>query len=248
MDYIKRTYRKSFSQGRWAHFTLSYKETDLWIGIDHESFQPEMPSCAEKLTRELRDEMDAYLTTDPAYRKALTTYPAGKNAPLIFQQMSAVCEQTGIGPMSAVAGAVARYVALSLKARFQINEIIVENGGDIYADIKKDMDIAVFAGPSVLSEKVGLHIEADYAPLGICTSSGTVGPSLSFGKADAVMIICRDAALADSYATLFANKVQTADDTDRVLKEVSTIKEVIAAMVIKNDKMGICGMFELKLF
>lgn len=248
MDYIKRTYRKNFSGERWAHFIVTYKETDLWIGIDRKSFLPEMALYAEKLVRELRNDMDAYLLTDPHYQKALASYHAGKNAPLIFQQMSAACEKTGIGPMSAVAGAVARYVVVSLKDKFPINEIIAENGGDIYADIKEDMDIAVFAGPSVLSEKVGLHIQAGYAPLGICTSSGTVGPSLSFGKADAVMIICKDALLADSYATLFANKIQTADDIAREIGEIGKIGDIIAAMIIKNDKMGICGNFDLKLF
>ena len=80
--------------------------------------------------------------------------------------------------MSAVAGAVALKVGENLKKRFGIKEVIVENGGDIYADLCQDMDISVFAGSSPLSEKVGLHIEAAYAPLGICTSSGTVGPSL----------------------------------------------------------------------
>ena len=112
--------------------------------------------------------------------------------------------------MSAVAGAVALKVGENLKKRFGIKEVIVENGGDIYADLCQDMDISVFAGSSPLSEKVGLHIEAAYAPLGICTSSGTVGPSLSFGKADAVMIVCSDVMLADTYATAFANTIQGA--------------------------------------
>ena len=150
--------------------------------------------------------------------------------------------------MSAVAGAVAQYTGEFLKTKFGLKEILVENGGDIYADMDEDMDISVFAGSSPLSEKVGLHIEAACAPLGICTSSGTVGPSLSFGKADAVMIICKDVKLADTYATAFANLIQTPEDIPACIERIQSHKEILAAIAIKEDKMGICGQFELKLF
>ena len=147
-----------------------------------------------------------------------------------------------------VAGAVALKVGENLKKRFGIKEVIVENGGDIYADLCQDMDISVFAGSSPLSEKVGLHIEAAYAPLGICTSSGTVGPSLSFGKADAVMIVCSDVILADTYATAFANTIQTAEDVQTCIEKIREQEDILAAIAIKDDKLGICGNFELKLF
>lgn len=248
MEYINRTYREHFQQGRWKHFVVKHKETDLWIGIDVPSFRENMPGFIEEQIRHLRMEMDTYLLTDPGYTKALVPYSAAKNAPAIFQEMSAAGQQSGIGPMSAVAGAVAKQVARILKAEYRVKEVIVENGGDIYADIQEDMDISIFAGPSPLSEKVGLHIEASQAPLGICTSSGTVGPSLSFGKADAVMIISRDVLLADSYATAFANQIQTAADIDGCIERIGKVNDIISAMIIKDDKLGIVGCFELKIF
>lgn len=102
---------------------------------------------------------------------------------------------------------------------------------------------------SPLSEKVGLHIEAAYAPLGICTSSGTVGPSLSFGKADAVMIVCSDVILADTYATRFRQiTIQTAEDVQTCIEKIREQEDILAAIAIKDDKLGICGNFELKLF
>ena len=174
--------------------------------------------------------------------------PLSGDAPGIFKEMSRVTQTSGIGPMSAVAGAVALKVGENLKKRFGIKEVIVENGGDIYADLCQDMDISVFAGSSPLSEKVGLHIEAAYAPLGICTSSGTVGPSLSFGKADAVMIVCSDVMLADTYATAFANTIQTAEDVQTCIEKIREQEDILAAIAIKDDKLGICGNFELKLF
>lgn len=248
MEYQERTYRERLKKGRWQHFIAAYKETDLWIGVDPTPRLKEMQEFAVNEIITLRKAMDAYLQTDKGYATSLVPYHAKEYAPRIFHQMSEAGEKSGIGPMSAVAGAVARHVALALQANFNIQEIMIENGGDIYADIQEDIDISVFAGQSPLSEKVGLHIEAKETPLGICTSSGTVGPSLSFGKADAVMIICKDVLLADSYATAFANRIQTAEDVDTCITAIGQTEEIIAAIAIKEDKMGVVGKFKLKIF
>lgn len=248
MEYKIRTYREHFREGRWMNFIVKCKNSDLWIGVDKASYQPEMPQFCSVLLQELRNIMEAYLQKDPCYLTSLVPYNAKPEAPEIFRKMSEVSQKTHIGPMSAVAGAVAEYMVHALKKEFGVKEVIVENGGDIYADIIEDMDVSVFAGSSPLSEKVGLHINASQAPLGICTSSGTVGPSLSFGKADAVMIICRDVLLADSYATAFANFVRKAEDINPVLEKIGKISEIMAALLIKDDKMGVIGKFELKFF
>ena len=198
--------------------------------------------------RLLRDTMDAYLIQDPFYVKSLKPCNARDDAPMMAKQMAEITRQAGVGPMAAVAGAFALYIAQALKKQFDIAEIMVENGGDIYADIKDDIDVMVFAGESPLSEKIGLHIEAKESPLGICTSSGTVGPSLSFGKADAVMIVCKDVLLADSYATALANLIQTSDDIQQTLNRIASQKDILSALLVKDDQMGVIGMFGLKLF
>lgn len=193
---------------------------------------------------ELRRSMDAYLLMDPAYKAALTPYDAGLEAPDILKEMSRVSHKTGIGPMSAVAGAVAKHVADFLGTK----EVIVENGGDIYAKATNDMDISVFAGQSPLSEKVGLHIPAAAFPCGICTSSGTVGPSLSLGRADAMMIVCQDVLLADSYATAMANRIKTVNDLQPVIESIQAIPEIQGALAIKDDQLAVTGQYELRLF
>lgn len=248
MDYVNRTYRDRFRKDRRVYFNAAYRETDLCIGVDKDSWQPDMPGFTLRYIRKLRSKMDRWIEEHPDYARALVPFTAPANSPEIFRAMSAVAEKSGIGPMSAVAGAVAEEVGQTLKKRFGIREIIVENGGDIYADITEDLDIAVFAGSSPLSEKTGLHIEAAYAPLGLCTSSGTVGPSLSFGKADAVMIVCRDVKAADTYATAFANRIQTTEDIPDCMEKIREKEDILAAIAIKDDKIGICGQFELKLF
>lgn len=247
MEYVDRSYRRRFRGDRWKYFVARYKESDLCIGVDRLSWREGIPVYAEQFVRRLRGEMDAWIAGHPEYERSLVPCEAG-DAPMIFQQMSAVARVSGIGPMSAVAGAVAQKVGEALLREFGVREVVVENGGDIYASICEDVDVSVFAGKSPLSEKVGLHIEAGESPLGICTSSGTVGPSLSFGKADAVMIVCRDALLADTYATAFANRIQTVEDVPGCIEAISKQEDILAAIAIKDDKMGVCGRFELRLF
>ena len=244
MEYRERSYRSRFSDDERRWFCVKFLESDLWIGVDHGSYSASMEADAYSMLVELRRAMDAYLLMDPAYKAALTPYDAGLEAPEILKEMSRTSHKTGIGPMSAVAGAVAKRVAEFLGTK----EVIVENGGDIYAKAASDMDISVFAGQSPLSEKIGLHIPAEAFPLGICTSSGTVGPSLSMGRADAVMIVCKDVLLADSYATAMANRIKTADDLQPVTDRISNIPEILGAIAVKDDRMAITGQFELRLF
>jgi ApbE superfamily uncharacterized protein (UPF0280 family) len=120
-----------------------------------------------------------------------------------------------VGPMASVAGAVAEFVSKDLLPLS--DELIIENGGDIYLETSKERTIGLYAGPSPLSLKVGLIITPEDAPLGVCTSSATVGPSLSFGKADAVCILSKSGALADAAATAVGNVVKERKDIERGL-------------------------------
>ena len=244
MEYRERSYRSRFSNDERRWFCVKFLESDLWIGVDSGSYRASMEADTYAMLVDLRRQMDAYLLMDPQYKTALTPYNAGLEAPNILKEMSRVSHKTGIGPMSAVAGAVAKKVAEFLGTQ----EVIVENGGDIYAQAASDMDISVFAGQSPLSEKIGLHIPAAEFPLGICTSSGTVGPSLSLGRADAVMIVCKDVLLADSYATAMANRIKTVNDLQSVIDRISDIPEILGAIAVKDDRMAITGRFELRLF
>lgn len=245
MEYKERSYRSRFSNDGRRWFCVKFLESDLWIGVDSGSYRASMEEEeVYAFLVDLRRQMDAYLLMDPAYKAALTPYDAGLEAPDILKEMSRVSHKTGIGPMSAVAGAVAKHVADFLGTK----EVIVENGGDIYAKAGSDMDISVFAGQSPLSEKVGLHIPAAAFPCGICTSSGTVGPSLSLGRADAMMIVCQDVLLADSYATAMANRIKTVSDLQPVIEQIQNIPEILGALAVKDDRLAVTGQYELRLF
>ena len=129
--------------------------------------------------------------------------------------MAQVGQQTGVGPMAAVAGAMAELIGKKLLDYSP--EVIVENGGDIFMKISRRRRIGIFAGNSPFTDKLALELEPEETPLGICTSSGTVGPSLSLGTTDATIVASTSAALADAAATAVGNLVKTADDLQGAL-------------------------------
>jgi ApbE superfamily uncharacterized protein (UPF0280 family) len=124
-------------------------------------------------------------------------------------------------------------------------EIIVENGGDIFLRVRQAATVALSAGKSPLSGRVGIKIDAAWGPLGVCTSSGTVGHSLSFGRADAACVVARDAALADAAATALGNRVPDAGAIASALNWVAAIPEIMGAVVIVGEKLGAWGQVEL---
>jgi uncharacterized protein len=242
-----RTYRNHFSQQRFRSFVVNYKETDLWIGVDPASFQEEMMNVSLLKVKELRTILEEYLLRDPVFGKTFDPHPVEPNAPEIVRHMADAATRAGVGPMAAVAGAFAETVGRHLMEQFEIQELVVENGGDIFLKIKQNLLMSVYAGKSPLSEKIGIEILASKSPLGVCTSAGTVGPSISFGKADAAMIVCRNTALADAFATAFGNRVKTPDDVQAVICQTEQFPEILSAVIICRDKIAIRGKFEMKV-
>ena len=245
--YEKRTYRTQFNTERFKGFEVKHLETDLWIGIDPASFKEEMKEIALTKIRELRARLDEYIVAEPLFKKSLNPFHPGDSAPIEAKEMAAAAEKAGIGPMSAVAGLFAREVGNEIIRNFSVDELVIENGGDIYVLLKNELVLSIFAGESPLSERIGLVIPSEKMKLGICTSAGTVGPSLSFGKADAVVAICEDVLLADAFATAFGNKVKTPNDVEKVIKQSEKYPEILSLLIICEDKIGIRGDFEIRI-
>ena len=177
--------------------------------------------------------------------RSLAPLPDDSGAPLVVRAMLRAGLAAGVGPMAAVAGAIAEYVGKALKTAFGCEEVIVENGGDLWLSFSRPLEIAVFAGTSPLSNHFAVELSPELSPCGLCTSSGTVGPSLSFGYADASVILCADAARADAWATASCNAVKTAEDIDPVLSMLKTKPDVLGSLIVVGDRMGIQGRFRL---
>lgn len=243
MAYTARTYRKR-SQGKgMVSFPIRLKESDLLISVDQESFRRELKTVALSLLAGLRRDLEQYIRCDPEFKTTLIPHRLLPDAPRVARMMAAAARRAGVGPMAAVAGAVAEIVGHGL-LRFT-KEVIVENGGDIYLKTRCTRKVAIFAGNSPFSEKVGLKLNPAAGGYGICTSSATVGPSLSFGSADAAVVISASAALADAAASSLGNLVHSEDDFAPALKKTCQIKGVQGAVVILGDKLGVQGDVEL---
>jgi len=243
----ERTYRTQFNSERFKGFEVKYLETDLWIGVNPDSFQPEMEKIALEKIKLLRDKFDEYIQVEPFFKKSLKPFNPTEIAPPEAVEMATAAEKAGIGPMAAVAGLFAREVGEEILRNFKVAEIVVENGGDIYVLLKDELVLSVFAGDSILSERIGLIIPPGKNKFGICTSAGTVGPSISYGKADAVVIICDDILLADAFATALGNKVKSPNDIEKVIKQSEKYPEILSLLIICEDKIGIWGDYEMRV-
>ena len=195
---------------------------------------------------ELWETMENYMAVDHGFAPSLVPWTVRSDAPHEAAEMARVASLAGIGPMSAVAGLFAEEAGNDLLSRFYIRELVIENGGDLFLKLENDLLLSVYAGNSPLSGKIAVNIPAGETPLGVCTSSGTVGPSLSFGQADAVMVACKNSAQADAFATAFGNKVSSPDVLDEVLNHAAGYPEILSLVIICRDKAGIRGNFEVR--
>lgn len=240
---VSRSYRSLHKAKDLHYFNISWKETDLAIGVDMESYHDGLLSLCKQEVRRLRGDLETYISLHPDFRTSFEPLTLLPGAPPLAVIMARAAMQAAVGPMAAVAGALAEAVGHKLKR--QVSEVVVENGGDLYIDSSRERLVSVFAGRSKFSHKIAIKVLPAESPLGICTSSGTVGPSISLGKADAVVIKGRNAALADAVATGAANRIQTEKDLLRAVEYVKTIKGITGILAIKDDRMAAWGNIEI---
>lgn len=242
-SYQSRSYRQFHDQTDLIAVQLQIQETDLHILATRN-----VKERATELVLQYRLQIEKYIVKHPLFLATLDPLPLDFLAPPFIQEMLAAGQKAGVGPMAAVAGTIAEFVGKTLAAE-GVAEIIVENGGDIYLHRSKDCSVAIFAGQSPLSYKVGLRLSASLMPMGICTSSGTVGHSLSFGKADAAVVVAKSTALADAAATRIGNEVDIRLGAKRAVEQALAKAREIAgiegAVVICGEVMGAFGAVEL---
>jgi ApbE superfamily uncharacterized protein (UPF0280 family) len=232
-----RTYRR-WLRTELRPFRVRIGESDLWISAERP-----LRALAERALVSARSDLEAYLKRDPGFGAALRPYELAQEAPAIVREMAEAGRLCGVGPMAAVAGAVAESVGRALLT--EAGEVIVENGGDIFLYSKRPRTAAIYAGSSPLSGRLGLRLSLTEQALGLCTSSGTVGPSLSFGKADAATVLATSAALADAAASALGNRIQSGEDIPAGLEYVQLIPGVLGAAVVIGEHLGAWGELEL---
>jgi len=234
----QRSYRNAILNSRLVHFQITVKETDLMV-----SSSIPLESVARELILTHRGYLEAYIEQYPDFQKTLKPWRISGPAPAIVREMALAGEKAGVGPMAAVAGAISEAVGSGL---LQVSdEVIVENGGDVFFKTRLPVIVGIYAGNSPLSLKVGLKVDSTTHPVSLCTSSGTVGHSLSFGKADAVCVMSDSCALADAVATAVGNRVRSAGDISSAIHFGKSIPGVFGLVVIIGKNMGLWGSLEV---
>jgi len=236
--YNNRFYRSWSKSSDLISFRVIVEETDLFISADND-----LTNQALVAIKNIRANIENYIKSHPDFKTNLVSLPYDKNASFVVKEMLRASSPANVGPMAAVAGAIAEAVGKQLLGKTE--QIIVENGGDIFISSKIPRRIGIFAGDSTLSNKIGIEMKPSDTPCGVCTSSASVGPSLSFGSTDATLIYSRSCALADAAATAVGNIVKSKDDINKGLKLAKSIKGVEGALIIVKDALGAWGNIKI---
>ncbi len=195
---------------------------------------------AEQVIADTRSAIKAYIAHRPQFRTALQPLPVEAAAPEVVRRMAAAAARAGVGPMAAVAGAIGQCTIEALVAA-GATHAVMDNGGDIVLAIDRPVKIGIFTGAARIRD-IALRFEPRPGIFSVCTSSGTVGHSLSFGRADAATVVAGDGFLADAMATALGNRIQTGSkkEIERAIKS-SLIDGVEGLLVVAGECLGMGG-------
>jgi len=233
-------YRTIINCGDLTPFRVKVEESNLLIMA-----QRNLEKLAEDILIKIRQELKSYIRKHPEFMYSFSPIKVEENAPYIVRLMAESSAPAGVGPMASVAGAIAEIVGKELKR--ESDEVIVENGGDIFISTAKERKVLIFAGQSPLSEKLALAIPP--GTCGVATSSGKIGHSISTGKADAATVVARSAAVADAFATALGNRVKSKEDIESALEWISQLagpNHITGAVVIMDKYAGFWGNIKVE--
>ncbi len=231
-----RSYRCFVRPQGLVHFRVVYKESDLQVIADKDLSKDTLMFLKEE-----RRPLEEFILQNPIFLSTLKPIKVDSKAPDIVKEMAKVAGIAGVGPMAAVAGTLAERVGKRLLESKLTKEVVIENGGDIFLSLKREAIVAILAGNSPLSGKIGLKIRPEFMPLGVCTSSGTIGHSLSLGKADALCVLAPSASLADACATAMGNLVKGRRSFSKILNYAKKIPDIKGVVCIFQEELFIWG-------
>jgi len=217
-------------------FTL--KETSVWITADEKKYI----EIAKEEIKQRRKELERFVRWHPYFLVTLESYQIeeGDKIPEIVRRMIESAGKFGIGPMSAVAGTLAE-CAVEAMLNAGATYALVDNGGDVALITDREVLVGIYAGESPFSNRIALKINPSSSLIGICTSSGTVGHSISFGTADAATVISHSASLSDAAATALCNSVTDAHSISKAFHLLNHVEGIEGALVIYKDMLARWG-------
>ncbi|HVP96056.1 UPF0280 family protein [Methanoregula sp.] len=184
---------------------FQYRETFAVILAEN----PAHAEAAKQGMIAARQVLEAYIARDPFFASTFFPYEPETDETLILH-MAKAAARAGVGPMATVAGAIAA-AGIDAMVAAGAGFGVIDNGGDIALVSDREVRVGVHAGCAPVSDRIAFVVPKKERPFGICTSSATVGPSVSFGMADAVTIFARDPLDADAWATAVCNRIRPDD-------------------------------------
>ena len=215
-------------------FSLNYGDTHMNVYADYA-----VESDAYEFLIEQYGFLLKHINANPFFKTSFSPVNSVDDAPEIIVKMIEASSAADVGPMAAVAGTIAQ-----LMGEFLLNdgatEVICDNGGDIFAYVKNETIVGVYSGGDGM-DGFGFKIYEGDCPICICTSSDTVGHSISLGKADAVTVFSKEGAVADAFATKYANMIKCEKDIENVLGISRGYKGISGVYIRGFGKVGLSG-------
>lgn len=236
--YQKRTYRNLINCPGLVPYRVVVKETDLMVYTE-----TRLVNETKELVLEHRGYVEAFINSHPDFAAALVPWQIDGPATGIIVNMIKASRNAGVGPMAAIAGAIAEEVGRGLLK--QTDQVIVENGGDVFVKMSSPVSVGIYAGSSPLSLQIGIRLKTESKPHAVCTSSGTIGHSLSLGKADAVCVVADSCATADAAATAIGNLIDSPADIESAIKAGRRMEDLNGIVIIAGEKIGMWGDLEV---
>jgi len=230
-----RFYRNFIEADDLKKIEITVKETDILLLLDKEI---EKDFLRERIIK-YREDISEYIKRDRRFLVSLEPLEVEDSAPEIVKEMSLAGKLAGTGPMAGVAGAISDFLGRDLLNL--CSEVIIENGGDIFLKSEKARYIRIYTGEFNPHKRLNLEVKSEGKPLGVCTSSGKIGHSLSFGNADSVTIISDRAVLADSIATQTANLIKTKADIKKAVDFAKNILGTRGAVIAFDNILASFG-------
>ncbi len=219
-------------------FEVTVKQTNLNIQAE-----TDLSAKAVRAVLECRNHIENIIQSWPEFAGSLVPLSDPGPCPAIISDMLEAGRLAKVGPMAAVAGAVAEYTGRALLEYSR--EIVVENGGDIFIKSDSDTVFSIYAKDSPFSMTTGIRVKAQTGAYGMCTSSGTLGHSKSLGTADAASVMADSCSLADAAATALGNMIKHPSDIQKAIDTIKSIPGVRGIVVIKGDHIGLWGNLKL---
>ena len=235
--YKERFYRKNISSK--FKLEVSYRESDLLILTDKKvSYE-----IAQEILSGYYSQIEEYAKKNPDFKNSLSPVAFDEFAPLIVKRMIESSQITKTGPFASVAGAIAFYVGKALLDFCE--EVVVENGGDIFLKINTPKLLGVYLGEGFNPKHLTLKLKEKEYAFGVASSSSVIGHSLNFGKSDLLTVVCQDAILADGFATALSNKIKSSQDAEVLIQEIKKLNLVEGILIAIDNKIYLWGNLEI---